>query len=83
LVTIPENPRPLTATSHSKNQASQANSVAKRHSAVKQRELAGENLLAEIEQTMKTLLKPQNERRLKILESVLGSKGVRSSINHY
>ena len=32
---------------------------------------------------MKTLLKPQNERRLKIIESVLGSKGVRSSIHHY
>ena len=37
--------------------------------------------MAEIELTMKTLLKPQNEKRVKVLEAVLGSRGVRQSIH--
>jgi hypothetical protein len=49
LVTIPEAARPLTATSHSKNSAVQGQQTVKKHSAVKERELAGSNLMAEIE----------------------------------
>jgi len=75
-----EKPRPLTANSHSKNAQVAAGTV-KKHSAVKDRELRGSNLMAEIEETMRTLLKPQNGHRLKVLEAVLGSKGVRSSIH--
>jgi len=55
----------------------------KKHSSIKDKEITGSNLLKEIEDTMKTLLKPTKEHRAKVLEAVLGSRGVRQSIHHY
>ena len=50
---------------------------------MKDKELAGSNLIAEIEYTMNQLLKPTKEHRAKVLEAVLGSRQVRQTIHQY
>lgn len=72
LVTIPE-ARPFSAISQARNTAF-AGQQNKKHTDVKNREIAGSNLMAEIEATMKTLLQPTKDHRAKVLEAVLGSR---------
>lgn len=55
----------------------------KKQTEAKQRELNGSNLLAEVEATMKQLLKPENERRMKVLDAVLGSRQARQCIHNF
>ena len=72
----------MTANSEARNTA-WAGTQRKKATDVKVKELDGSNIIAEVEQTMKTLLKPTNERRARILEAVLGSRQVRQSMGGY
>ena len=81
LVTIPE-ARPFSATG-SIGRNGQFAASQKKNTVVKTKEILGSNLIAEIEETMKTLLKPTKEHRAKVLQAILGSRGARECIHHY
>ncbi len=48
---------------------------------MKEKEILGSNMIAEIEETMRILLKPTKEHRAKVLQAILGGRGVRESIH--
>ena len=81
LVTVHE-ARPMSANTQAKNTAFNGKQQ-KKCTDVKRDEIIGSNLIAQVEQTMKSLLKTENERRARILDAVLGSRQARQCIHGY